>query len=154
EATGAGPDEADLRITRTGERLGTPLYMAPEQLRNAPTDARADQFSFCVALYQALYGATPFAGESLDALARNVLAGRLQPAPPGRNVPAWLRRVLVRGLSLEREARWPTMEALVASLEADPSRRRKSAALGAGALLIVAATGVGAWRARGPAITC
>jgi serine/threonine protein kinase len=98
----------DLALTRTGELVGTPLYMAPEQFQAQHTDARTDQFAFCVALYQALYGAHPFGGGAMiDALVTNVLAGAVQPPPAKHDVPAWLRRVLLRGLSVEPAARWP-----------------------------------------------
>src|SRR4051812_10268762 len=51
-------------LTEWGVAMGTPAYMAPEQLRGERADARSDQFSFCVALWEALYGRKPFAGES------------------------------------------------------------------------------------------
>jgi tetratricopeptide (TPR) repeat protein len=133
--------ENDLTFTRTGELVGTPLYMAPEQFMAARTDARTDQFSFCVALYQALYGAHPFAaGGSIDALVSRVLAGEVQPPPPKHDVPAWLRRVLLRGVAVSPAARWPSMAALLDALERDPARAwRRAAAVASLALLVGAA---------------
>jgi serine/threonine protein kinase len=81
---GPAPEHADFAhtaafaLTRTGTLLGTPAYMAPEQYLGRRADARSDQFSFCVALYQALHGERPFAGDSLSALAENVTRGRLR----------------------------------------------------------------------------
>src|SRR5262245_56784676 len=62
-------------LSGTGVRVGSPIYMAPEQHRGEPASAAADQFAFCVALYEGLHGARPFAGDTLDELAANVLAG-------------------------------------------------------------------------------
>jgi tetratricopeptide (TPR) repeat protein len=131
----------DLTFTRTGELVGTPLYMAPEQFQAARTDARTDQFSFCVALYLALYRAHPFGGDSIDELVGRVLAGKVQPPPAKHDVPAWLRRVLLRGLSVAPAARWPSMTALLEALDQDPARARRRRGAAAGiALLVGAAT--------------
>jgi eukaryotic-like serine/threonine-protein kinase len=108
------PDDSPLsnttplsqELTRTGSIMGTPTYMAPEQFTGAITTARTDQFSFCVALYEALYGSRPFAGESYVELSVNVLAGAVLSPPPGSNIPPWLRRVLLRGLETEPEKRF------------------------------------------------
>ena len=144
-----------LHLTRTGELLGTPLYMAPEQFRAAPADARSDQFSFCVALYQALYGAPPFGDVSLGALVRDVLAGRVHAAPAGSTVPTWLRRVVLRGLSLEPTARWPSMRDVVAALGRDPARARRQRGLVVGAAVLVAlSAGALARRTREPTAIC
>ncbi len=135
------PDGAPSRIlgvdlTTTGQIAGTPLYMAPEQVRGHALDARADQFGFCVALYEALYGGHPFfdPGSGVP-LAEAVTAGRVRPPPPRSNVPGWLRRVLVRGLSVSPGDRWPSMTALISALTLDPAGvRRRWVAAGAGAL--------------------
>jgi serine/threonine protein kinase len=111
----------DDKLTRTGAVMGTPAYMAPEQFLGRATDARTDQFSFCVALYEALYGARPFFGNTVLALTTNVLAGIVSDPPPGTRVPATLRRVLLRGLALEPAARWPSMTALLDALAHDPA---------------------------------
>ena len=135
-------------MTRTGELLGTPLYMAPEQFQARRADAQTDQFSFCVALYQALYGVHPFRAETLPDLMTNVLRGAVQPAPArsALPVPAWMRRVLLRGLAVEPAARWPSMDALIAALERDPRRTRRRGILGAIALSVVMAAGWSLWR--------
>jgi tRNA A-37 threonylcarbamoyl transferase component Bud32/tetratricopeptide (TPR) repeat protein len=108
-------------LTETGTVAGTPAYMSPEQFERRPTDARSDQFSFCVALWEAVHGARPFAGRSLDELTENVVAGRLVEPPAASKVPAWVRRVLERGLATDPAARWPSMPALLAELDAKPA---------------------------------
>lgn len=109
-----------MSLTLTGETPGTPAYMAPEQSLGRTPDARADQFSFCVALYEALYGERPF--ESRPA---NAFPGRLRDAPADSPVPGWLRRILLKGLAVEPDERFSTMDSLLAALAADPERRRR-----------------------------
>jgi serine/threonine protein kinase len=124
---------------------GTPAYMAPEQFRGRPADARTDQFSFCVALYRALYGQQPFdptwAAEqregrrtplgsvhfsllvkSLDRttlinFAKEVIGGNVRPAPAGTDVPGWLEGVVWRGLRTDPEDRYASREVLLSDIE-------------------------------------
>jgi tetratricopeptide (TPR) repeat protein len=140
---------AGLHLTRTGEILGTPRYMAPEQFRAERTDARTDQFSFCVALYEALYGAPPFAESGLDGLVAEVLAGRVRRPPPKSNVRGWLRRAILRGLAPDPAARWPSMAELLAALAADPVETRKRRALVAGVTAVAALAGLTVARSIG-----
>src|SRR5262249_36787102 len=126
-------------ITRTGTVMGTPAYMAPEQFLSEPTDERTDQFSFCVALYEALYGVRPFHGDSLLRLLQNVTEGQVRPPADDREVPAWVRRAVLRGLKVDPAARWPSMAPLIAALEDDPAaRRRRRARTGAVVALVLA----------------
>jgi tetratricopeptide (TPR) repeat protein len=142
--------------------VGTPMYMAPEQRSAQAPDARADQFSFCVALYWALFGTWPFdryrsyvraddhspgsshkgtsrpSQRSDDARPIDPASGAFEP-PRDSNVPAFVRRAILRGLSPAPEDRFPSMDALLAQLEDRPRRLRMAA--GAAALALVAAVG-------------
>ncbi|MCA9684030.1 MAG: tetratricopeptide repeat protein, partial [Myxococcales bacterium] len=102
-----------------------PAYMAPEQHLGRSTDARTDQFGFCVALWEAFYGRRPFAGETMLEIVDNVCNHRLVEPPRTSDVPGWLRAVLVRGLSPEVGDRWPSMDALLTALATDPTRARR-----------------------------
>jgi eukaryotic-like serine/threonine-protein kinase len=129
------------KITATGAVLGTPAYMSPEQFQSRPADARSDQFSFCVALYEALYGSRPFAGRTLPELADNVVAGCLSPPPAATRVPSWVRKALERGLRAQPDQRFPSMSALLAELERRPGAGSRGFSEGAMAKL------AGVWEA-------
>jgi tetratricopeptide (TPR) repeat protein/predicted Ser/Thr protein kinase len=133
-----------LHLTEVGRLLGTPAYMAPEQLGGGEADARSDQFSFCVALYEALYGERPFVGKSIVHLATAILEGTIQPEPRTSLVPRWLRAVVVRGLANDPEARFASMNELLEALARDPSQRRRTRVLAATAgTLCLLAVGLG-----------
>lgn len=125
DADPAAKDLLDFTITRTGEVFGTPAYMAPEQHLGCPADARSDQFAFCVSLYEALYGEHPFLDRTPDESRRRVLTGEIKEPPADAEVPGWLRRALVRGLSNDPDRRHSEMDALLEALRADPSRSRR-----------------------------
>lgn len=126
--------------------LGTPSYMAPERLNGGTEDARTDQFSFCVSLYEGLYGEKPFTGDSTERVVASILQGTIRSPTESRDVPRWLRRIVLRGLSHDPAARYPSMEALLADLGTDVEgkRRRRAVALALGVVAI--AGGFGAWR--------
>jgi len=105
--------ELNRTLTRSGAILGTPRYMAPEQFLGRDTDARSDQFSFCVALYEALYGEYPFEGGSAQQLAETDKQAEL--AQPSKNVPMWVHQILERGLKRTAQARYPSMDVLLQS---------------------------------------
>jgi eukaryotic-like serine/threonine-protein kinase len=153
ELTGGtqAPTSHTVALTSTGVLLGTPLYMAPEQFKALATDARTDQFSFCVALYEALYGERPFPSESLPTLMQAVLAGRVREPPQRARVPAFLRRLLLRGLAVDAPARHASMRELLDVLRTDPLRRRRTALAAAAAVagLVAAVVGVQRIATRG-----
>jgi len=105
------------RMTQSGKVMGTLSYLPLAQIMGRPADAKSDQFSFCVSLYEALYGVLPFHDASLLALITAQQEGALQKGPHERAVPRRLRRILLRGLAEQPEARWATMEELLAALE-------------------------------------
>jgi tetratricopeptide (TPR) repeat protein/predicted Ser/Thr protein kinase len=130
--------EAAIKLTATGTILGTPRYMAPEQMRGQLADHRSDQFSFCVALYHALYGVFPFAGKSFFELTLALDSGEIVPPPRGVEVPAAIRQALLRGLARDPAARFPDMGALLDALEHGEPRARRRRVAAAGAALAAA----------------
>ncbi|MFV8754449.1 protein kinase domain-containing protein [Nannocystaceae bacterium ST9] len=122
---GASSPMLDSPLTRTGTMLGTPAYMAPEQFSEGHFDARSDQFSFCVALWEALFQQRPFAGRTVVQLSEAVVAGQISSPPSEARVPGFVERALRRGLSVEPGDRWPDIDALLHALEHDPAIGRR-----------------------------
>lgn len=104
----------DGRITQTGQIVGTPRYMAPEQLTaERDIDARADVYALGVILYEALAGQPPFPTNDPAQLIVAVLEGRPVPLSALRtDLPPGLAAVVERAMSRDREARFATAEAL------------------------------------------
>jgi len=113
-APGAGDSVLDVQLTTTGQLLGTPAYMAPEQFTGDTPDPRTDQFAFCITAWEALSGERPYRGTTIEELQRETAAGA---AGKDGKLPGPVRRVLVRGLSPARAERWPDMNALLRALE-------------------------------------
>ncbi len=154
DASAAASGVANPLLTQTGSTLGTPAYMAPEQHLGQPTDARSDQFSFCVSLFHALFGARPFDGA--DAAALTIQKSKAQITPPANlsRAPSWVRRHVWRGLDPDPAQRFENMERLLEALSDDPRVRRRKVLTIAGATLAVAG-GVGGiqyWRNRAPEV--
>lgn len=129
-------DERHSRGSSTlGGLGGTPRYASPEQMLGRQVTPRSDQFSFCVAMFEALSGRLPFPGDTGNARRTAMLAGKMA-ALPG-TVPDAVAAALARGLEANPQLRFPSMAAL---LEAFASRRSRATYVG---VLVVAAVGVG-----------
>jgi tetratricopeptide (TPR) repeat protein len=137
-----------VRLTLTGAVMGTPLYMSPEQWGGDEVDARSDQFSFCVALYEALYGERPFPATNVAELVHRVSSGKIAAAPPGSGVPTRVRNVIERGLKADPSQRYPSMHALLTALDPRVTKRRRVIVLvgATGAIAIAAAYVLGTSR--------
>jgi tetratricopeptide (TPR) repeat protein/predicted Ser/Thr protein kinase len=139
ERSGVG---LSTELTAAGVILGTPQYMPPEQYVANLGDARLDQFSFCASLYWALYGQRPFEPKRITELAlearkglqgsqdlqefgRKLPQGSAAEEPPrDSRVPTWVRRTVLRGLSLNPDHRFPSMAALLEALSQQHRRAR------------------------------
>ncbi|HEY2745403.1 MAG TPA: serine/threonine-protein kinase [Polyangia bacterium] len=143
-----GPNgETATTTTLLSPFAGTPRYMAPEQLHNLSADARADQFAFCVALYEAVFGAHPFTGDDAASVAELRARVLEPPTPPARSrLTARLAPAILRGLSAEPAARWPSMHELLAALEAARGTRGKRLVFGAVAVTVLAVVAAIGWR--------
>ncbi|MFN0247874.1 MAG: protein kinase domain-containing protein, partial [Kofleriaceae bacterium] len=95
-------------MTMTGSVLGTPAYMAPEQLIGDPVDARADQFAFCVVAWEALFGERPFTGTSLATIAAAIALQKMT-RPPRHAIPQRVIEIVTRGLANDPGKRYPDM---------------------------------------------
>jgi len=152
-------------VTHEGMVMGTPQYMPPEQYLGNVPDSRSDQFSFCAALYWALFERRPFepkrvasaAAELSQALTASNLTPKARPnaplkdviqePPTGTRVPAWVRRALLRGLALHPNDRFPSMAQLLEALSQEQRRvRQRWLLLGTGLAGLVVALGGVLWR--------
>jgi len=129
-----------------GVRSGTPAYMAPEQFGQGAADPRSDQFSLCVALYEALDQTRPFAGDSVAEIHASMRAGHVLEGP--MRAPRWLGRIVRRGLSIEPADRYPSVAALTTDINrwryrAQRRMRRMGLILGMVGLSVAAAAAPG-----------
>ncbi|MEZ4379897.1 MAG: serine/threonine-protein kinase [Nannocystaceae bacterium] len=143
--TGASSASAHLgdALTVAGAIAGTPAYMAPEQLAGRDVDARADQYAFCLTLFEGLYRERPWRAKTLKER-RIELAASPEPAfPRSPRIPAHVRRVVRRGLDISPDRRYGSMDELLRDLSDDPTRRRKWIVGGAVAGVLLLGGGYG-----------
>jgi serine/threonine-protein kinase len=116
---------AASEITTTGQMLGTPAYMPPEQFTGAPIDGRADLFSLGVILFSLAAGEQPFLGETMTAVSYKVV--HVDPIPPSKlnpAVPPALEGVILKCLAKNPSSRYQTGEELaqdLATLRVNPN---------------------------------
>lgn len=145
---GMATERLDDDLTRTGFVMGTPAYMSPEQHHGDVPDPRSDQWSFCVTLFESLYDRRPFRGANRAELVDAVLDGTRIPARGAHHaVPAHVRAVLKRGLSVSPGARFASMDALLRALTRPHAPRlARWSAWGVGGSAVLGAT---AWAGYG-----
>ena len=134
---------ADLSgsLTRTGALLGTPRYMSRELLLGRPADERSDLFAYCVALYEGLYGRSPFAGDTIEAYLGAVVEGEVREPPSHAVVPPWIWPVLRRGLEADPEDRHPGMASLLEALRPEGATAAKGSRVRG--VVVIGALGIG-----------
>ena len=138
------------RLTSTGLAIGTPTYMSPEQALAGTVDARSDQYSLAVMLYEMLAGEPPFAGPNQQAVIARRLVEPARPLSTVRStVPPVVERATLRALERTPADRFPSVEAFLSALSATsaegrarPQLPRNWLRLAAGVLIVAAA---GAW---------
>lgn len=113
------------RLTRTGASLGTPEYMAPEQIEGRRVDTRADIYSLGVVMYEAFTGELPFVGDSAGSIMMQHLnRAPLPPSSADPSVPVWLERIILRALEKDPARRFQSVEEIQSKLEPSTSGRR------------------------------
>jgi serine/threonine protein kinase len=158
-------------VTRTGMLIGTPQYLAPEQLRARPVDRRTDIYGFGVLLYQTLAGVPPFDADNFGDLVVQISVGtprslrELQP-----DLPVGVEQIVARAMARDPDERFSTLYELISSLQAlDPAplsaatqpqldvpvsvslplaaaaSPKRRALIASAAVAVVLAAGAGAW---------
>jgi serine/threonine-protein kinase len=108
----ARPQDASQNLTGSA-LIGTPAYMSPEQCRGDPIDARSDQYSFAVMLFQITTGALPFTGDTPMATAlQHINVPLPRPRAVNPNLPEGIELVLIKALAKDPALRFDSLQAL------------------------------------------
>jgi serine/threonine-protein kinase len=153
-----GPTDATLTagLTTEGTVVGTPQYMAPEQLDGKEADARSDIWAFGAVLYEMATGHKAFQGKTYPSLVGAIVSADPPPMEVKPFTPAWLERLVRRCLAKDPEDRWQSMRDVVIELRTPPHEERGARPsmpvrwlwmVAAGSTLVAAVLGVAEWRA-------
>ena len=145
--------EIDSYKTHAGQLIGTPLYMAPEQIDGVTPDERSEVFSVGVLAHEILTGKPPYSATSMAELFRQI---KSVPAPPLDKVPDAIAKIVERALAKDPAARFPTMQAMRDAVAKErarifaPPARRWPLAVAAALIVLGAAGGFWFWRSHRP----
>jgi serine/threonine-protein kinase len=114
----AAQSQGDTQLTKTGYVIGSPKYMAPEQILGKKVDERADIYSLGVILYELFTGVPPYSrGDHMSVMYQHVQGKARQPIEINKDLPPELNSLVVKCMSLDKAKRAQTMDELRASLE-------------------------------------
>ncbi len=111
-------DESAMKLTQTGEIFGSPLYMSPEQCQGAALDNRSDIYSLGCLFYESLSGIPPIKGDSAYDTFKRKFSDSPQPFDPALNIPGWLSALIMSMLSVKRDERPASAQAVAKSFAA------------------------------------
>jgi serine/threonine-protein kinase len=114
----AAQREGDTQLTKTGYVIGSPKYMAPEQILGKKVDQRADVYALGVILYEIMTGVPPYArGDHMSVMYQHVQGKARAPREVNPGLPAGLPEVIMQAMSVDKDKRYQTMQELRAALE-------------------------------------
>ena len=118
----AAAKSGDTQLTKTGYVIGSPKYMAPEQILGKKVDERADIYSLGVIMYEMLAGNPPYSrGDHMSVMYQHV-QGKAQPLNEANpNVPREIAEVVTRSMQVDKLKRYASMEELRLALETSAS---------------------------------
>jgi serine/threonine-protein kinase len=115
----AAQREGDTQLTKTGYVIGSPKYMAPEQILGKKVDARADIYAVGVILYEMMTGVPPYSrGDHMAVMYQHVQGKARAPKEVNTGLPAGLSDVIVKAMAVDKGKRYQTMDELRFALEA------------------------------------
>ena len=115
----AGISPTDSRLTQHSARLGTPLYMAPEQARGGTIDPRTDIYSLGVIMYELFTGRPPYVGQDpIEIVLQHVQGKPRAPRDFAPDLPPGLEAIILKAMALLPDDRFDSVDALRESLVA------------------------------------
>jgi eukaryotic-like serine/threonine-protein kinase len=114
----AAQTQGDTQLTKTGYVIGSPKYMAPEQILGKKVDERADIYSLGVIMYEMFAGVPPYSrGDHMSVMYQHVQGKARQPIEINKELPVELNTLVMKCMSLDKAKRAQTMDELRLSLE-------------------------------------
>jgi eukaryotic-like serine/threonine-protein kinase len=114
----AAQHQGDTQLTKTGYVIGSPKYMAPEQILGKKVDERADVYSLGVILYEMLTGEPPYhRGDHMAVMYQHVQGKAKPPIDVNPNIPPGLSEIVMKAMTVDKARRFQTMDELRAALE-------------------------------------